>query len=424
MMPSVKVDSAATRRAADLDFLGYRGVSLHPYPATMPYPLAAKLIGQYSRPGDHVLDLFAGSGTTLRAAVDSGRTATGIDINPLATLIARVSTRGFDPNRDIACYQAETRAVLAAVSDVQTMPVDRWTPRLERWFAAEVRDDLARLAAAIVTRKTELALYDFLLLAFSRTVRATSLARQGELKLWRRSTPPQFDALSTFFREANDLTWQLVHINLQEAATRPAAVVLTGDSACLIDSVRPADAIITSPPYGDSWTTVAYGNFTLLSRIWLSAIEAHYVDTDPSAEDTLSLGGSNRKRQSYSIGDLRARSPELDSTLDLIESVSVSRAAEVGTFLFDLLEVLSLAATRLARGGHLVIVLGPRRVSGIAVDTGLIVGQLLGGAGFLHVDRSTRRISGKRLPTRTAQGATGVADTINYETIDVLRGAD
>jgi DNA modification methylase len=57
-----------------------------PYPeahfATFPTALAERCIRAGSRPGDTVLDPFAGSGTTLAVARGLGRSAIGIEINP------------------------------------------------------------------------------------------------------------------------------------------------------------------------------------------------------------------------------------------------------------------------------------------------------------------------------------------------------
>ena len=51
---------------------------------TAPYPdaLVKRCLDIGCPPGGSVLDCFAGSGTTLRVAVESGRSATGIELNP------------------------------------------------------------------------------------------------------------------------------------------------------------------------------------------------------------------------------------------------------------------------------------------------------------------------------------------------------
>ena len=61
---------------------GEHQMDIHDHPATFPYALAADHIKSWSNPGDTVLDPFCGSGTTLRAAVDLGRRAIGIEVSP------------------------------------------------------------------------------------------------------------------------------------------------------------------------------------------------------------------------------------------------------------------------------------------------------------------------------------------------------
>src|SRR5262249_3922821 len=48
-----------------------------------PVELAARAIGYSSRPGEHVLDLFGGSGSTVIAAEQTGRRALVMGIDPL-----------------------------------------------------------------------------------------------------------------------------------------------------------------------------------------------------------------------------------------------------------------------------------------------------------------------------------------------------
>jgi len=52
------------------------------HPAPFPHALASDHIQSWSNPGDVVLDPFAGSGTTLKAAKEMNRRFIGIEINP------------------------------------------------------------------------------------------------------------------------------------------------------------------------------------------------------------------------------------------------------------------------------------------------------------------------------------------------------
>jgi site-specific DNA-methyltransferase (adenine-specific) len=51
------------------------------HPTAKPLPIVADWVRLFTNPGDLVLDPFAGSGTTLRAAKDEGRRAIGCELD-------------------------------------------------------------------------------------------------------------------------------------------------------------------------------------------------------------------------------------------------------------------------------------------------------------------------------------------------------
>jgi DNA modification methylase len=58
------------------------GASTKQHPAPFPLELATRLVRMFSFTGDTVLDPFCGSGTTMVAALRTGRNSIGIDIDP------------------------------------------------------------------------------------------------------------------------------------------------------------------------------------------------------------------------------------------------------------------------------------------------------------------------------------------------------
>src|ERR671926_1254230 len=69
---------------------------LHPYHGKFIPQLVEVLLDRYLDPGDHVLDPFAGSGTTLVQALESGLDATGVDIAAFNCLLMRVKTAPYN----------------------------------------------------------------------------------------------------------------------------------------------------------------------------------------------------------------------------------------------------------------------------------------------------------------------------------------
>ncbi len=67
------------------------------YPTQKPLGVVGRIVKVHSRPGDVVLDFFAGSGTTGEAAARSGRGFVLVDDNPEATAIAAARLAEFEP---------------------------------------------------------------------------------------------------------------------------------------------------------------------------------------------------------------------------------------------------------------------------------------------------------------------------------------
>ena len=67
------------------------------YPAQKPLKLLERIIAVHSDEGDHVLDFFAGSGTTGVAAAQLGRQFTLIDNNPEALAVMQRRLADYAP---------------------------------------------------------------------------------------------------------------------------------------------------------------------------------------------------------------------------------------------------------------------------------------------------------------------------------------
>jgi len=138
-------------RAVDWDFTDVpssTGIhSIHPYPAKFIRQIPRKLIESF-HPGDSslVLDPFCGSGTTLVEAIDLGLSALGIDVNPLACLLARVKTTPISSRlEDVAEGIAKAARRQLSRKEVVIPPI----PRLNHWFQPDVQMVLSALVEQI-----------------------------------------------------------------------------------------------------------------------------------------------------------------------------------------------------------------------------------------------------------------------------------
>jgi len=90
----------------------------HKYWGRRPWYAIRGLIEQHSAPGEVVLDSFCGSGTTLVEALATGRRAIGVDLNPMAEFICRVTIAPADTS---ALRRAFERLRAAAADEIHAL---------------------------------------------------------------------------------------------------------------------------------------------------------------------------------------------------------------------------------------------------------------------------------------------------------------
>lgn len=170
------------------------------------------------------------------------------------------------------------------------------------------------------------------------------------------------------------------------------------------------DIVVTSPPYGDSHTTVAYGQYSRLPAAWLELEE-------PDKIDRKLMGGIVAKKST------RFPSNALNSTIEQIGKVDKKRALEVSAFYSDLHASISNVAQIIKPMGYACYVVGNRKVKGVVLPTDIAVKDFFEGCGFEYVNTFTRSIPNKRMPLKNSPtNATGVFDnTMTQEYIVVMR---
>jgi hypothetical protein len=108
---------------------------LHPYLGKFIPQLVEILLSRYFRPGQHVLDPFAGSGTTLVQALESGLDATGVDVAAFNCLLMEVKTLSYNP----FVLEQELRAAHARIGETTSA---RPSAYLRRWYAPQAAREL------------------------------------------------------------------------------------------------------------------------------------------------------------------------------------------------------------------------------------------------------------------------------------------
>jgi hypothetical protein len=186
--------------------------------------------------------------------------------------------------------------------------------------------------------------------------------------------------------------------------------------------VKPADLLMSSPPYGDNHTTVTYGQAAYLplrlippADIEADMDEALFASTHST--DTASLGGARSKHAVRDSGRALDRSESLRQLIDGLKDQPLDRGNRVAGFFRDLDLALDTVVENLRPGALMLWTVGDRSVGGRRVPMAKVLRQLIGERGE-YVTSITRSIpqAKKRMPTRNA-----LTKTMGSETIMVLR---
>ena len=153
------------------------------------------------------------------------------------------------------------------------------------------------------------------------------------------------------------------------------------------------DLIVTSPPYGDSKTTVAYGQFSRLANEWLGF-------NDSARLDSLLMGGKKSKET------FRFKFPLLDNILDKIRqndrNTGKTRELEVVSFYKDYKSSINNISKVVKKNGIACYVVGDRRVNDMELPTDEITKFFFEENNFKHIETIVRNIPNKRMPLKTS----------------------
>ena len=174
------------------------------------------------------------------------------------------------------------------------------------------------------------------------------------------------------------------------------------------------DIIVSSPPYGDSHTTVAYGQFSRLSLEFLG-----YEEKSVRSIDKVSLGGIPSKTV---IHDLNSEA--LSKTIDEIKAKDAKRVQEVLSFYEDFNHCVKEIDRVMKKDGYICFVVGNRTVKGVKIPTDEIIVDLFKAQNkYDHIQTIIRNIPNKRMPSKNSPtNVTGMLEsTMNEEYIVILQ---
>jgi DNA methylase len=227
---------------------------LHPYLGKFIPQLVEILLARYVPAGGRVFDPFAGSGTTLVQALESGHEATGVDVAGFNCLLMRVKTARYNE----FVLEHEIRDALGRLGPVdgslQGLSLGRGY--IGRWFAPEAARELIAFRSIV----TDYGHGDVLRVILARAARSARLTTHFDLDFPREpQTAPYWchkhkrecrpvDRAEHFIRRYALDTLARIKAFARVRARVAEAEVIHGDARELALGRR-FDAVVTSPPY-------------------------------------------------------------------------------------------------------------------------------------------------------------------------------
>ena len=346
---------------------------IHPYPAKFIPQIPRRLIELlHAGDGSAVLDPFCGSGTALVEAQALGYPAIGIDLNPLAALIAKVKTH--PPG--VSLLPSAARAVARATRTVQKIPP---IPRLDHWFESVVQEALAALVgaiAAVVDVRVREALQVALSSIIVRVSNQESDTRYAAIQKPGLCKESVYDA---FRRAAEDLERAFAeqYGPRRHGDLRDVQVLARNTLHVRPGEMGPVGMVVTSPPYPNAYEYWLYHKYRM-----------YWLGMDPIAVREQEIGARPHffKKNPHTAEDF---------------------GRQMST-------VFALLSKVLVPGGLACFVVGRSIIRGREVDNGALLARAASRHGFRALAEVVRAIPGTRKAFNPVHG------TITRETIVVF----
>jgi len=335
---------------------------------------------------------MVGSGTVLAVARANGHLAFGVDIDPLAVLLADVWTRTVDAERvteKAADVLARARESFGQLRVSQAYPADsddETRKFIRYWFDGYARRQLAALSAAI-NRVQHHATRDVLWCAFSRLIITKQAGASLAMDLSHSRPHRQFTKapVKPFNRFVSAVETVVANCPQPGSGTAgPVAVVKRGDARKLHIASASIDLVLTSPPYLNA---IDYMRCSKFSLVWmgyklseLRQIRGESVGAEVSSEEALAAGWVQR----------------LIKRLELRPALCSRDHALLARYAWDMGQALAETSRVLRGGGRAVYVVGDSMNRGTFIPNSAIVTAVAQDHGLSLVSRQSRALPANR----------------------------
>lgn len=339
--------------------------SIHPYPAKFIPQIPRKAIIKFTKEGENVLDIFCGSGTTLVEANLLNRNSYGIDVNPIAILIAKTKTLKLNQKEfnEIEKWIKESRPII--LSDLnkykkineygnnEKLFIPDFYNR-DHWFEKHVSKELAILLYyinKIDNMKLELLLKCAL---SSIVVRVSNQDSDTRYSAINKKQIGEGDTVNIFFYKLKGIIRAIK--DYTKHSTGCEVKLLHDDSRIFFPELKEQiNLIVTSPPYLNTYDYHKYHRQRM-----------HWLNLDFNYARVNELGGHDKYTKKNS-------NPE--------------------TFFSNMKEVFKNTYKYLKSAGIIMIITGDAIIRGKLIDVPSRYEDLLKEIGYSKIEKTFRNIN-------------------------------
>lgn len=399
------------RKTGKRDFITHW---LHRYPAKMFHRIPRIILEEISERGRlRVLDPFCGSGTVLLESILLGHHAIGIDVNPMARLIARVKTTSIAPEhlrRHLRSIRNRAERIDIAVEKDKV---------LDFWFKPEVRAELHALMRSVQSIG-HAECREFFSLCVSSCVRPCSWAdpaiappvrlkeervrvagKRYEAHFTRANELRPIDVFNAFERVTSENIARMGQLFAREALGQAEVLGEKFHASATGLDAASIDLVLTSPPYCGAQKYVRSLRLEMLMLGLSSEAIAEADRRTLGTERVSSTSCANWK----DFSDVK-----LSRLIRLIHDRNPLRAYMLAEYI-KYLQGFAIELSRVLRpGGNAFVTFGTDLISGIRVDLAELFAEMAEQCSLHHVATLVDTIPSRGMITVRHSSASTIAD--------------
>jgi len=357
----------------------------HRYPAKFIPQIVSRLVEKYTKTGDLVVDPFGGCGTTLIESKVMGRSAIGVDINPVAVLMTKAKKTAIDPYKIEGYFSKLKNKIDSFNKDTKIKTPEH--ERIDYWFKPEEKRKLAFLFSEISKIKDK-DIRDFFYCGFSNILKNCSIWLQKSNKPTRDLKKKPIDPFIAFSRQVKKMlrgNADFFNLLQKKGYLKTYCEVYCTDARKIPAKANSVTLIVTSPPYVTSYE---YADLHQLTALWfeytknLSDFRKRFIGTSYHNRKKLTLNSEIAERIKEDLLKKHRKTAE-----------------EVATYFSEMNQVFEEMKRMLKKGGRTCVVIGNTSLKGVEILNAEVFVEQLQNLGFKVDDIIKREIPSKNLPS-------------------------